>query len=70
MARWPVLCTCKHTDEQHAENGPCQADDSYGQPCECPSLEPSKYENDTDVQTDTDEEHWGPQLGGHQPPPP
>lgn len=68
MARWPVLCTCKHVDSEHPESGPCRAEDSYGQPCECPGLEPSQYENDMNAEAGTDEQHWGPQLGGHQPP--
>lgn len=65
----PALCTCTHTDAQHTKaDGPCQADDSYGAPCECPSFEPSRYHNDAPHQATTEDLHWGPQLGGHTTP--
>jgi hypothetical protein len=63
-----IICTCTHKDGQHAQDGPCTGQDSYGQPCECPGLEPDQYSSGEDTPDDSEDHHWGPELGGHRPP--
>lgn len=63
----PIICTCTHNATQHPNGGPCTGRDSYGLPCECPSIEPDAYWNN--LPTDGAEEHHeGPQKGSHRPP--
>lgn len=43
-------CTCFHLDTQHDDlTGPCEAEDSYGLPCQCPS-----FEHDPNTEFDDD----------------